>query len=85
VSGIDGMEMGEYTYRVERKVAVIDAAAAWAEAIREHGVDAALPFRQNFAMALDDALTAGEAELERLSAENQELRAALERYRERMP
>jgi hypothetical protein len=43
---------------IERKIAVIDAAAAWAEAIREHGPEAARPFRANFEMALDDALTA---------------------------
>jgi hypothetical protein len=41
-----------------RKVAVINAATAWAEAIREHGPEAARPFRANFLMALDDALTA---------------------------
>jgi hypothetical protein len=67
---------------IERKLAVIDAVAAWVEAIREHGPEAARPFRDAFEMALDDALSVGDgAELERLRAENRELRAQLERYR----
>jgi hypothetical protein len=43
---------------IERKVAVIDAVSAWIEAIQAHGPGAARPFRDNFLMALDDALTA---------------------------
>lgn len=51
-------------YTVERrKIAVIDAAAAWAEAIQKHGRGPARPFRDNFLTALDDALTAGERRL----------------------
>jgi hypothetical protein len=47
---------------VERKIAVIDAAIAWIDAIRAHGPEAAQPFRANFETALDDAVTADEVQ-----------------------
>jgi hypothetical protein len=67
VSGSDGMEMGEYTYRV---------VADGPHGVVEH-------FYVDTGLVAADVVLA--SEYDRLRSENRELRAALERYRERMP